>query len=355
MFNILDRYIGRVVLWSVMLCDLTLIGLSALFKFVDQLRDVGEGSYTTSVALYYTLLNVPSDIVQFFPLAALLGGLIGLGSLATSSELVVMQASGRSKLSIVGAVLKTLIPMTIVILLIGEYVAPAANHHGDDVRIQARSGGTVSLSAYGVWAKDGPSFVNIGAIDREGQLHNIRLYDFNQQHRLKQIVDARTGSYSGDHWQLSGITDTKFGGDKIEVVTRKQQNWYSQLTPKKLSVVTINPSDMSIRALTSTISYRDMNKQDASQYKLEFWRKILSPLTIIAMMLLASSFVFGPLRTMAMGTRILIGIIAGFIFYVIDRIFGPMTLIYGMPPLAGAIIPAAIFLGLAFYLLMRRQ
>lgn len=35
----------------------------------------------------YTLLSVPKDIEIFFPMAALLGALLGTGQLATRSEL----------------------------------------------------------------------------------------------------------------------------------------------------------------------------------------------------------------------------------------------------------------------------
>ena len=43
-------------------------------------------------------MSIPKDIQIFFPMAALLGALMGLGALATRSELVVMQASGYSRL-----------------------------------------------------------------------------------------------------------------------------------------------------------------------------------------------------------------------------------------------------------------
>lgn len=76
-------------------------------------------------ALYYVLLSMPKEAVLFFPLAALLGGLIGLGQLATSSELVVMQAAGRSKISIVMAALKTAIPLMIPVGLMGSTWRPS--------------------------------------------------------------------------------------------------------------------------------------------------------------------------------------------------------------------------------------
>ena len=141
MFGILDRYIGRVIFMSILLCELTLVGLAALIKYVEQLKAVGEGNYDMLNALYFVLLSMPKEAVLFFPLAALLGGLIGLGQLATSSELVVMQASGRSKISIVMAALKTAIPLMLLVGLMGEYVAPAAKRMADDIKAGAMSSG----------------------------------------------------------------------------------------------------------------------------------------------------------------------------------------------------------------------
>ena len=38
-YGILDRYVGRSVVLSILLCTLTLAGLSVLIKFVEQLRN----------------------------------------------------------------------------------------------------------------------------------------------------------------------------------------------------------------------------------------------------------------------------------------------------------------------------
>lgn len=67
MFGILDRYIGRVIFMSILLCELTLVGLAALIKYVEQLKAVGEGNYDMLNALYYVLLSMPKEAVLFFP------------------------------------------------------------------------------------------------------------------------------------------------------------------------------------------------------------------------------------------------------------------------------------------------
>jgi lipopolysaccharide export LptBFGC system permease protein LptF len=193
MFGILDRYIGRVIFMSILLCELTLVGLAALIKYVEQLKAVGEGNYDMLNALYYVLLSMPKEAVLFFPLAALLGGLIGLGQLATSSELVVMQAAGRSKISIVMAALKTAIPLMLLVGLMGEYVAPAAKRMADDIKAGAMSEGRLTVSAYGVWARDGNNFVNINGVRNDGALTGITLYRFTPSRNLIDVVQAKEG------------------------------------------------------------------------------------------------------------------------------------------------------------------
>ena len=96
MFGILDRYIGRTVLLSILICTFGLMGLSSLIKFVEQLQNVGDGDFTTLHAFLRVVLLMPGELVLFFPMAALLGGVIGLGQLASTSELVVLQAAGLS-------------------------------------------------------------------------------------------------------------------------------------------------------------------------------------------------------------------------------------------------------------------
>ena len=101
MFKILDLYIGRTILTTVLMTVTVLMILSGMFRFIDQLRLVGRGDYDMLSAGLFTLFSVPGDLILFFPMAALIGGLVGLGMLASNSELVVMQAAGLSRLNII--------------------------------------------------------------------------------------------------------------------------------------------------------------------------------------------------------------------------------------------------------------
>ena len=105
--RILDFYIARVLISTSALCLLVLTGLSGIIKWVDQLRLVGRGTYTMVDAAIYVMFLIPRDIEMFFPMAVLLGALIGMGMLASNSELVVMQSSGEN----IGISRVTLVPL----------------------------------------------------------------------------------------------------------------------------------------------------------------------------------------------------------------------------------------------------
>lgn len=355
MFGILDRYIGRTVIMAIMMCTITLVGLSSLIKFVDQLQNVGEGSFTTLHAILRVAYTIPGDIVLFFPMAALLGGVIGLGQLASSSELVVLQAAGLSRTQIVISALKTVIPAMFLVMLLGEYVAPLGEQKAHDIKTTAISGGKITASTYGVWIKEGHDFISIDTLLRDGSLHGLTMYRFNESGELQEIIRAPQAQYQQKAWHLQDTVVTQLQ-DKQQIHFKRLTEWVWQtnLTPDKLGVVSVSPDELSAQGLYNYISYMKSNGQRVDDYELEFWRKLLAPLGVIAMLLLAASTIFGPLRSVSMGARLISGVMMGFAFFVVNQVLGPFSLVYDVPPLFGASIPSLLFMGIAIYMLRRR-
>ncbi|MFC3912730.1 LPS export ABC transporter permease LptG [Pseudaeromonas sharmana] len=356
MFGILDRYVGRSVLMAILLCTLLLVGLSALIKYVEQLKQVGEGNYDAIAAGWYVLLSMPRELVLFFPIGALLGGVIGLGQLASSSELVVLQSVGRSRFNIVIAVLKTALPVMVLVMLMGEYLAPITERQADDMKTMARSGGQMTVSSQGVWLREQRDFIHIGAVLRDGTLRDVTRYRFGDQPVLEETAQAATGVYRRGQWVMNKVQRTFFNEhEQVRTEQKDEEFWSLALTPDKLDVVSVAPDELSASGLYDYIRYLHDNGQKAERYELELWRKLVAPIAVIAMMLLAASTVFGPLRSVPMGARIVAGVILGFGFYVANQVFGPMSLVYSVPPLLGALLPSLLFMAFAIWQLSRRR
>lgn len=354
MLKILDVYIGRTILATTALTVTVLVALSGMFRFIDQLRSIDRGDYTVLTAALFSLFSLPSDLVMFFPIATLIGGLIGLGMLANNSELVVMQAAGMSRLQIIGSVMKTALLMMLLVMAVGEWVAPPSERFARELRAKALSGGNLIAAQQGVWAKDGADFVNIRQVSDNGQLQDVTIYEFGDELALQGITTAKTAEFVQGIWLLNHVNRLSFRDARVEQHQWPQQRWRSGLTPDKLGVVSVRPELLSVQGLNEYLDYLEQNQQDSSRYQLAFWRKVLQPLTIIAMLLTALSFIFGPLRSVTMAARVLMGILTGFIFWVSNEVFGPVALVYQLPPMFGAVMPSALFIAGSIYLLKKR-
>ncbi|CAK9883736.1 MAG: Lipopolysaccharide export system permease protein LptG [Candidatus Erwinia impunctatus] len=358
MFGVLDRYIGKTIFNTIMVTLFMLVSLSGIIKFVDQLRRTGQGDYTALGAGLYTLLSVPKDIEIFFPMAALLGALLGLGSLAQRSELVVMQASGFTRMQIAFSVMKTAIPLVLLTMAIGEFVAPQGEQMARNYRAQQLVGGSLLSTQSGLWAKDGDSFIYIETLKANSELGGINIYNFDKNRRLQSVRYAASAKYdaASKTWELSEVDESDLSHPGQ--ITGKQTltgQWKTTLTPDKLGVVALDPDALSIRGLYDYSNYLEQSGQMAGRYQLNMWSKIFQPLSVAVMMLMALSFIFGPLRSVSMGIRVVTGISFGFLFYVMDQIFGPLSLVYHIPPVLGALLPSMLFLTISIVMLLKRR
>lgn len=356
MFGVLDRYIGRTILNTILMTLFMLVSLSGIIKFVEQLRRVGQGDYSAASAGMFTLLTVPKDIEIFFPMAALLGALLGLGALATRSELVVMQASGFTRMQIAASVMKTAIPLVLLTMAIGEWVAPQGEQMARNFRAQQMYGGSLLSTQSGLWAKDGSDFIYIQRVSGDKELTGVNIYHFDKQDRLLSVRYAATATFEDNLWRLSQVDESDLSNpNRVTGSQTLTGEWKTNLTPEKLGVVAMNPDSLSISGLHDYSKYLRQSGQESNRYELNMWGKIFAPFSVAVMMLMALSFIFGPLRSVPMGVRVVTGIFFGFVFYVLDQIFGPLSLVYNIPPVIGALLPSILFLLISVYLLLKRR
>lgn len=332
-----------------------IVGLSAIVKFVEQFRHVGKGSYDVLQAILFTVLTIPKDIETVFPMAALLGVLIALGNLASRSELIVMQSAGFSRFKIGLSVMKTALPLVFFTMFIGEWGIPQTEQFARDMRSKAISGGSMLSVKNGVWAKDGNSFIYVGRITDDVKLNDIYIYQFDDQRQLKQLTHANVASFENGKWTLQQVSHSQLSEEKIDTTHQIREVWQTNLTPDKLGIVSLRPTSLSISGLANYIDFMKETGQDSKRFELTYWRKIFQPISVSVMMLLALSFIFGPLRSVTAGARILTGVCFGFLFYIINEIFGPLSLVYNITPIAGALMPSLVFIIIIWWLLSRKR
>ncbi len=347
----LDRYISRNVLGATILVLLVLVFLEALFSFLGQLEDV-QGDYQTVDALIYVLLMMPKRLYELIPVSALVGCLAGLGAMASNSELVVMRAAGVSLWRILAGVMKPTLVMITIGLVFGEYVAPMTEQIADTRRAIARSG-SGSYSGAGFWHREGQEFMYFNAVEPNGILYGVSRYVFDDQMELQASSFAKRGIYQGDHWLLEEVTTVSRENGSFVTTYDQVLPWDTSLTTTLLKVVVVKPEALPITGLFTYARYLSAHGLDAGEYDLALWTKLLQPLSILSLVLVGISFVFGPLRSVSMGLRIFAGVITGVVFMIVQNLMGPSSLVFGFPPVLSVLIPIFICLLIGTVLLRR--
>lgn len=339
--KILDRHISRAVTGGSLLTLLVLSALAAFFAVIDQLGDLG-GNYGIAQAIEYVLLILPRRAYELFPTAVLLGALLSLGALATHSELIVMRAAGLSVYRITWSVLKAGLILMAIAIFLGEVVAPPAEQLAQNRRAVAQAK-SFAISSSGFWARDGKSFIGIKRVLPGSKLEGINVYTFNEQHKLASILTAKSAVYEQDKWILTGVRKTRIEEKSIKVDDQKTMEWKSLLSPDVLEALAVKAVNLSIVSLYFYVDHLKKNKLDASKYELAFWSKLIKPFSTIIMLLVAMPFVFGSLRSSGVGQKLLIGVLIGLGFHLMNQALNHVGVGYGLNPVLSAVLPSILF------------
>ncbi|MDG1215624.1 MAG: LPS export ABC transporter permease LptG [Luminiphilus sp.] len=348
-----DYYVGRAVLVATLAVLLLLTGLDSLISIIDESDDIGNG-YQFADVLVYVGYTVPRRIYEFIPFAALIGALVALGRLAASSELVIVRASGVSLAGIAVMVLKPALVVALFGFAVGEFVAPHSEQLAMSHRALAQRSESAVAGRFGAWNRDGNTFIHVDAVQRGGVAYGVTLLTFDDEYRLVRSLVAERGTHAGDHWMLEQVRSTHVqeGGTAIQRDTLWR--WDTAITPQLLTLDVVEPETLPILQLWPYARYLQRQGMVFVDIELAFWRKVLQPLATLALVLVAMSFIFGPLREGTMAARVFIGIIVGVTFRISQDFFGPASLIFGYDPLLAALSPiAACGLG-GMWLLWRR-
>jgi lipopolysaccharide export system permease protein len=331
--NTLDRYLYRTVILYTFMAMGVLTTLGCLFVFISQQNDIGVGEYKTGDAFLYTLLNIPEQLFELLPIGALIGALMGLGNLAASSELVVTRASGVSVWRIAWPVALAGASLALAMYAIGEYVAPPLAQLAKREKTTSKYSDVSFAGPSGAWVKDGNLILRVQTGEVDQSFGGVSLYELDAPNRLRSIQRAdRISVAQPGQWRMHNVATTHFGEDKVTSEVVPEVTIHSAVTPDFLGLAATDPDLLTLRGLSSYIEHLRRNSLDTASYEIGYWSRIARTFAVVIVTLLALPFVFGPLRTSGAGTRTVIGIMLGVVFFLITRTVENGGQLFGLDP-----------------------
>jgi len=354
--NVLTGYIVREIVKGSFIAILLLLTLFNLFTFSDQLKDLGKGSYGLTEIFYYLALTSPTVFYELMPASALLGSLFILGAMGNNRELIAMQAAGLSVMGIIRAVMLAGAILVFIAILVGEFIAPVTERTARVLKVTAQNEQVVMGGAYGLWLREGKKFINVRKIQDDGSLADISIYELDDQRHLRQSTHAEKAFFQGNkQWKLEQIKQSDISMQQMTASSQNEQLWQSSVAPDLLKIVVVNPNNLSMYDLAMYIGFLKDNHQKSHSFELAFWGRVVNPLIVFVMLLVSAPFVIGVKRGVNVGARMMIGIVIGMGFNIVDKIVGHIGLIYELNPPLMAFAPSLAVLVVALFALKRVQ
>jgi lipopolysaccharide export system permease protein len=378
--RILQRYFAVSILQAVGFVMLAFLGLLAFMDLTGELPRLGKNGYELQYALLYVLALVPSHVYEVMPVAALIGTIYTMAQFASTSEFTIMRAASMSTRMAGMMLFKIGAVLVVITFIFGELITPRTAPFAEKLRLTGR-GATVSAEfKSGLWTKDviksegmtgsvlGSRFFNVREVRPDGTLVGVKLYEFDNNFRLRSLTEAKSGSFEGNNrWRLDQVTENIFSNPAllkdgaqataannfsqesglVEIRKHATKDLISEITPKILSVSASDPESMSANELAVYTRHLAENKQGTERFKIAFWKKLFDPLAVFVLMALALPFAYLHTRSGGVSLKIFIGIMIGVSFLLVNTLFSHIGVLSSVPAIITAIMPSVIFLALA--------
>lgn len=340
-----DKMIVQRVLLTLVVVWLILVGLDAFSALANQINQIGKGKYDLTAAITYVAWTLPRRSYELFAPAVVLAGVVGLGSLAPTSELTALRAAGSSKRRIAGTVVVLAGLLSLPVMWMGNTLSPAAEKRAQGLVVGAKSQDMVVTNNTGMWARDGQELLNAkqGRILKRGiELVDVRLYKFDAKGRLLSITRGDMATHDDHAWNFTDVSKYEFTDNAVLTTHTDTWAWKSELDPELMSLSIVNPKYQRFADLRGHIAYLTRNDLDSTAFESALWSRIFYPLSALAPLLLALPLVFGTLRSGGFGKRVFIGVVVAIAYFAvlqptavnIARVSGySLMLAYVVPPL----------------------
>lgn len=343
---ILAWYFQKRIMASTLVVLVVLLGLSFTFELIDEIGNA-SGSYGFAQALVYSLMQTPEALVRDLPLMGLIGALVGLGSLASSSEIVAARAAGWSLARIVGLSAVPGFVLGLVGVLVAQWVVPFSSVTAENYKSIAQGRGELNESVRGLWHRLPQGYMSLGSVNSRGEASALNWFLFDQAQSLSQAGEAARGEIAVNDWRAIDSQTIDVLPDRIQASPVQDRQFQIDLGAAELSLAQVDPSFLppwSLWRLSQQLKADGLNAQRPQLY---LYQTLFLPLSVVCLVLAAVGFILGPLRSSPIGTRLFIGVLVGLGFKLIQDVSGPVALVYGTHPSLAVGLPAALALILA--------
>lgn len=346
--KLLDKYLFSLIFKSSILTLLGLVALFSFFQFLEELDDIGTKYYTLNVAIKFVLFKIPS----YFNMLSILGIMIGvvfiLGQLNSNRELQIYHVASISRKAIIIKSLKFSSLISLFLIIILETISPFSLTIADKFKKEALRQPVISELG-DIWLKKNNNFFNI---TKNADSYDLKVFEVEEGTLLKSFLYKENVEISNEFLTAknSSKIEIKESNGLFKVVDNSQVGEFRfEFESDQQQLMKKNLKLLSISEILSSIKFSIDNQINFEEIFLELVSRLIKPLTLVGMILIATPFVLNFKRSTSVGNRIFIAIAIGVLTHLLTKISSVLSVAYENLTFFGPFIPTIflILLGLA--------
>ena len=366
--KIRDRYIAKTLFTYTLVVLVVWLSIYSFFNFLTELKSVGQQNYTILAAFKYIAFQMPEVAYNQASPVILLGCILGMGHLATTGQLLIFRVSGASILKITVITLKNALIFISIIITVGEFLAPISSNFSESERANALGNNSASIGQDGFWIRDGDNFINVKKNINGKLFSDVTVIEVNSSNKIERVIKSDNAIFDGSSLDMkcpSDIEDCRSSKifsvddssifDKISLKERNSYNKKVSFDQDLINSIEKEPKDLTTWTLVKQIQFLTDNKLRSGVFEVELYKRLIKPVTLIAMILLAMLFIFGSTRDVSLGRKIFFGAALGLSFEMLSRISSAMALSFDFNTLISAMLPSTLVMIISIILLLKKS
>ncbi|MFZ5799121.1 MAG: LptF/LptG family permease [Desulfobulbaceae bacterium] len=285
----LDRYIFSQFLKNAVTLIFGFVALYLLIDFFEKIDNFMDKGKPMGLALKYFMLNIPFILEQMGPVCILLAGVITLGLLNHSRELIALKACGIALRRIVAPILIAGLIFSALLLTMSQFVLPTTMEvtnriWNEEVR------GRIPLGIFRngrYYYRSSEGFYSFARPDPKKDIFfNFSFSAWNDEYRLTDLVAASMAVWKDDTWTLMNGQVQKAGAaDSFPTEIFKVREFNFPHQPADFFVPQYRSLELSLTGLFLEAS-RAQTEEEGAKAWAEFYGRLFYTLLGLPLLLL---------------------------------------------------------------------
>ena len=287
-FYLLKEFFKVVVNTSLVFFCLGLI--INLFEEINFFKDYDVGIY---LPLILSFLFVPSLFYNMFPFIILLSGIWFFLHIRKTDEIIAMQISGMSNLSIilVPSILSIILGIFFITLvnpvtstLVKKYESTKGSFEKDQDYLAA-------ITSNGIWIKEKNNIIKSSKLNKNSLL-NVSIYEFDNNDNFLKRFEAESADISSRNWILKNVKIIDKDGKSIEENT-SNIIYKSIYDVKKIKSLYSNLDTISFWNLQNEIKLLENRGYSTREMRSKLQQSLAFPFFLLSMIFLGGVITLG--------------------------------------------------------------